>query len=296
MQRFIKNIGFFLLLILVYKLLIFACCYFSLPQENIQSSFYGKNDTELPSVLVVGASNLVYNYNFEWLNEQNKNYNFIGCNLNEPSGLFATLHKCKNLLPKENDILVLCLPYSFYESEKFLPFKSDRKIGFSRALLQKAFTSFPFYTMKNINDISLLDLGEITKQKEPTTDKQLQFEMTARQQTDSLYQSCWTTNEDKFNIKSTTFDKEYMMSMYRSLKTMFNCKIVFRFPVVKEGDYVLNEKRIKFMEEEFNCINKFEDSIYSNQYWYNQWYHLNACGAQLNTNKLLKELTKTLSQ
>jgi len=274
--------------------LVLVYCYYSLPQENRLTSFYGEYHPELPSVTIAGASNLVYNYDFEWLNANNDNYNFIGCYLNEPSGLLSTLNKCRNLDLKENDILVLCLPYSFYESDKFLPFKNELKIGYSKKLFQEALTNFPYYTLKNINNISLLDLGKIAKQGKPTSDTQNQFELIPPQHTDSLYQTCWTNSEDNFAIKSNTFDEAYMRRIFESLKTMFHCKILFRFPVVKEGEYVLNEERIKFMEANFNCINKFDDSIYPHKFWYNQWYHLNACGAKLCSDKLIKELNLSL--
>ena len=33
-------------------------------------------------------------------------------------------------------------------------------------------------------------------------------------------------------------------------------------------------------------------ALFPKKYWFDQWYHLNRCGSELNTTNLLKELEK----
>ena len=84
---------------------------------GLSMSFYGKQ-TNKPRIILVGSSNLEHNYDYTFLNEHFQYFDVVGCNLNEPSGVFPTLHKLKLLNPNPNDIIVFCFPHSFYEEER----------------------------------------------------------------------------------------------------------------------------------------------------------------------------------
>ena len=45
------------------------------------------------------------------------------------------------------------------------------------------------------------------------------------------------------------------------------------------------------LENNLTFINKFESTILDLNLFYNQWYHLNKCGAEVNTEAIINELS-----
>lgn len=293
MKKFIKYTLFFILILVAFKLVQLALVYTNL-NTNDSFNFYGSDATE-KRIILVGSSNLDFNYDYQLVQNTFDEYNVVGCNLNEPSGLYATLHKLKKLNPKKDDILIFCLPHSLYEEDKLIPLGSKGKKGFSTNLFNSAASDFPIEFLKATINIKTSDTFKMLREKpnlqEVKTKPHFSFETEADTLSDFL--SC-TKLEGSFNIQSSNFDEEYLKKMLSHIETSYESKIWFRFPVVKEDDYNIHEERIAFLSENFPFINSFEYSIYDNEYWYNQWYHLNKCGRDLNTSKLLDELTNEL--
>ncbi len=293
MNKFIKYTLSFILLVIAFKLIQLALVYTNL-NANDSLNFYGSNASE-KRIILVGSSNLDFNYDYQLLQSTFDGYNVVGCNLNEPSGLYATMHKLKKLNPKKDDILIFCLPHSLYEADKLIPLGSKGKKGFSTELFNSAARDFPLEFLKATINIKTSDtfkmLREKPNQQEIKTKPHFSFETEADTLTDFL--SCEKL-EGSFNIQSGNFDEKYLKKMLNHLASSFDSKVWFRYPVVKEDDYFINEERITFLTKNFPFINSFEHSIYDDEYWYNQWYHLNKCGRDLNTSKLLDELTNEL--
>ena len=280
-------------MVIAFKMVQLALVYTNL-NSNDSFNFYGSEATE-KRIILVGSSNLDFNYDYQQLKNTFKDYNIVGCNLNEPSGLYATLHKLKKLKPKKNDVIIFCLPHSLYEEDKLIPLGSKGKKGFSTDLLKSAASDFPLDFLKATINIKTSDtfkmLREEPNKQEVKTKVHFSFETEADTLTDFL--ACEKL-EGSFNIQSGNFDEEYLEKMLDYIETTFDSKIWFRYPVVKEDDYYINEERLEFLNTNFPFINSFEHSIYDDNYWFNQWYHLNKCGRDLNTSKLMDELTKEL--
>ena len=58
-----------------------------------------------------------------------------------------------------------------------------------------------------------------------------------------------------------------------------------------ENQFELNKYKILFLEKNLNFINSVESAIFERNYFYDQWYHLNFCGAQQNSLNLIEEIT-----
>lgn len=291
MPIFLQKVGLFLSIIALYKLLVFAYIYKSMPAKHSEYEYYGQS-TGKNKIVLIGSSNMKFNFNYEKLSKQFPNHDIIGCGLNEPSGLYATVYKLSKLGIEEGDKVIFCLPHSFYESAKFLPIVSDSKRGYSKAMLTCAFIDFPVLAAKSFISIKPWEIRNSTY---ITTDfgTSPTFAVLPKYQTDSLYLSCELNTTDKFHIHSTTFEKEHLKKVQRWLNGTIKGKVLFRFPAIKEKDYELDNKRIDFLIKNFKFINDLESSIYKKEFWFNQWYHLNKCGRDINTELLIVELLKS---
>lgn len=280
----------------IYKLLLFLFLYICLP-ERINYEFLGKQEPGKSNIILVGASNLEYNFDYQQLAENFDSYNIIGCSYKEPNGIFVTIEKLKKLELTANDIIILCLPHSHYETAKFMPLSRNgtlRKL--TKNTLLNAIDFSLSNSLKNILSLSVLDIGRIYThcaiKGNDVTHERFSFPIC---QTDSLYKTCWKSKEDKFHIISNSFEIKYINTLHSSLIESIPSKIVFRFPPIVQGDYELNIERISYLQKKFTFINKFEESIYSKKYFFNQWYHLNNCGRNFNTHKINKELQKYMA-
>lgn len=296
MKQFIQKTLIFILLVLLLKGLMVIPVLMKFTGDDL--TFFGEQKGGKPKIIMVGSSNLSFNYDYVTLNETFSNYSVIGCGLNEPSGFYATVHKLKKLKIEQGDILIFCLPHSFYEEDKLIPLSSKKKQGFSVSMLKDCFVDFPLQTMGSLLAISPKDAYNLALESDRPFPKknEVTFEKIPSSHADSLYRSCRINNEDKFHIRSTSFEKEFMLMQYQYLKESFKGKIVFRFPPIKEKDYDISPERLAFLENNFPFINSFDSSIYGEGNWFNQWYHLNKCGQELNTQKLISELNTFFSE
>ena len=242
----------------------------------------------------MGSSNLKHNYDYNFLNKSFQNFDVIGCNLNEPSGVFPTLHKLKQLNPDPDDIIVLCFPHSFYEKDKHFPVENLNKRGVNYTVLMSFIDEFPidflnkFFSNKAINSYKILTNRRKSQEKSITHYRE-QPTITK----DSLWNSCWVNTEKKFFIKSLTFEKKYIEQLLEYVSNEFEGYVYFRFPAIRKNDYTINQNRLLYLKETGLFLNDFNSSIYQDEYWFDQWYHLNKCGRDLSTQKLIVELKNT---
>lgn len=285
----------FLLLLGLYQAGMFLAVWEVLPTEYSSRSYFGREGADQDRMILVGSSNLSFNYDYQAIDAHFNQYDVVGCNMEEPNGLFATIRKLKQLNLSKNDLVVLCLPHSHYEKDKFLPVKVRSKQGFSKALIKEAFTQFPYLSSRAFLAISPLELPDARYQHFlPEADSTAFFLPIPVNHTDPTYQSCWTNKEDKFQIQSLGFDRGHLKTIQKWLLQDLGCKVLFRFPALRDGQYNIQQERIAYLNEHFPFINKFENSVYDHNLWYNQWYHLNLCGKERSTALFLQEMDAML--
>lgn len=295
MKKFLIRVFVFFGILILFKLLQTGLVLSDLSSKDA-SNFYGTN-TSKNRIILVGSSNLDFNYDYGKLKKHFEDYDIIGCNLNEPSGLYATLFKLKKLNPKKDDIIVFCLPHSLYEPEKLIPLGSSGKKGFSNAMVSKALVDFPQEFLTSIINIKTTDTYKLLKEGEKFKEAINELQFSATTEADELpdFLACKKL-DGQFSISSTGFDETYLLKIQEYINTSFDAEIYFRYPVVKQSEFVVSQKRIDFLKNNYPFINEFEDAIYMDKFWYNQWYHLNFCGRELSTEKLIRELRNQLNQ
>ena len=72
-------------------------------------------------MIVIGASNIGYNYDFNKLSIEFPKYSIYTISYSEPAGLFLLYDNLNRFKLTENDILIWDLPHSFFEPDKYLP-------------------------------------------------------------------------------------------------------------------------------------------------------------------------------
>ncbi len=306
MNKFLKVLGLFVLCFLLIKIAMVAIVYTLAPESDRKLMFYGKNDPNKPKIILVGASNITFNYNYEYLSKRFPGYNIIGCHYSAPSGPFVTINKLKLLKPDEKDILIFDFPHSFYEPSNFFPINDAMTVSrTSKSAMRNAFLFNPVYAARSFFRLNFKDFYHVyTKIWLKRADPYKEWVYTTPSR-DSLYNACWTNDSTKikdvhynpsvnFHIVSAGFDKDYITSLYSSIKKNFTSRIFFHFPPLRKGDFDVDMKRITFLEKELPFLNSFQSSIYDTQYMYNQWYHLNKCGTNLSSIDLEKKLDKII--
>ena len=295
MKSLIIKVTIFLSILVLYKLISLSIILQTASGKNL-ASFYGEL-TQKTKLVIVGSSNLDHNYDYKTLNKQYPSHDVIGCNLNEPSGLYSLLNKLKRLNTNANDILVFCLPHSLYETDKFLPLKSYKKSGFTKTFILNTAIHHPYQFTLSLFDTKISDLSTLVKKTNTnsTADKtDLIFSKNPEIHSDSLYKNCWVNDQNNFYIRSESFNKDHLVTISEIIKTEVKGNVFFRFPALKKEEYKISPERINYLKANYYFINDFDSSIYDNEYWYNQWYHLNACGRDLNTKKFISEINSKI--
>ena len=293
MRPFLKQIGFIAVIYLTYKFLLALLLYSFLP-DIVKVTLEGQKEKDKPNLILIGASNLYYNYDYQMLRRSLGAYNISSFNNSASKGGFFILDELENLDLNEKDILVFCLPHSFYESEEFLPLKHLlSKDAIPKKTVLNALKANLLLSLKSFLEISIMDVIQLSQQG-PSPEAAIDLGATRNKLTnhynDSLYEACWSSDKNSFNIKSEYFEQDYIHSFCSYIYSNFPCKVVFRFPPVREDDFNINQERLKYLKSAHPFLNKFSESIYPKELFFDQWYHLNKCGREENTMKTIREL------
>ena len=241
-----------------------------------------------PRLIIVGSSNLYYNFDFKKLSKKFKKYDVVSCGLNASSGLLATIDNLQRINPKKGDLAILCLPHNLYEKGNLLPLSSNQKIGFHKGLVYECFKSFPGEFFNEVASLNVLDAYKLT-----STYESRRHHLGTKENVSNIsekYMNCWTSQEDMFAIKSLSTNEGYLLKVRDYLNSNVDAKVLFRFAPLKEGQYEVDSQRLAFLRSNYPFTNTFQSSIFKGKYFFDQWYHLNACGREVNTNQLIQEL------
>tara|TARA_Y100000991_G_scaffold172044_1_gene133825 strand:- start:437 stop:1348 length:912 start_codon:yes stop_codon:yes gene_type:complete len=292
MKKFILKTLIFILIITSFKILLITLVLGNLPEIGY-GFFLGENNKK-NKIVIVGSSNVRYNFDYDLLNMKLNNHSVIGVTANAPSGLYVLWYKLKKLNLTKNDIVVFALPYSLYSEDKFLPITSRNKF-LSLNLIKSSFNEFKKETSINLLNIKLSNIKNALKtrelEKRYTIYENKFFGYTKK--IDSLYLNCYSNEDDKFfiNDNRSVFNSKAILKFNDILNKKNNPEFFFRFPVLMENQFELNKYKILFLEKNLNFINSVESAIFERNYFYDQWYHLNFCGAQQNSLNLIEEIT-----
>lgn len=294
MKRFLLKIIGFVSLILVLGSILYCPYYFCSPKK-IADEFYGVDSEKRNKIVLVGSSNLTFNFDYIELNKTFENYDVIGSHYPLTVGFLPLMTKVKKLNISSDDIVVFCLPFHLYEKEVFINFyeKHPQKV-MSRELIIDALkynTTQTLSAMIQLDPIGYYRFFNKEKENYALADTLITFNLERNfLMKKGGYLECEIKNDGEFMVSSLGFDSDYLNSFFKSAQNELGCKVYFRFPAIRRGYFEIDKGKLNFMENSNYYINKFESSVYDSAFFFNHRYHLNKCGAEINTSNLIDEL------
>jgi hypothetical protein len=115
--------------------------------------------------------------------------------------------------------------------------------------------------------------------------------LTPKLEYDSNYESCHYKYFSRVHfINDVALDEHYLTKLKDYIATKIDTKVVYYFPEINKGNYALTKSTIATINQYFKPLNRFVQSEYPNNMMFDQWYHLNSCGAELNTNQFIENI------
>ena len=295
MKKFLQKIFLFFLIIILYKVLLIVLVLFELPELSY-GYFLGENIKQ-NKIVIVGASNIEHNFDYDLLNRSFENYSVVGVSVGLPDGLYPLIYKLKRLDLTENDIIIMSLPYSLYNIDKFLPIYAHNKLH-SLKLIKSALQDFPEQTVKTLLKIKLtnfkssLSSGENDRKYKDYHNNYYGF----TKKHDSLFMACSYNEEADFFINdiSIQYDQDQILEVKKFLNEEIGSKLFYRYPILKKNQYNLDISKQFFLMKNLYFINTFKSSVFKDDLFYDQWWHLNFCGSTKNTLNFINEISPFL--
>jgi hypothetical protein len=292
MKKFIQKCFFWFSMFLIYKLVI-GTLMLSGTKEPLHSDLgvSGKKQD-----IIVGSSNVYINYDYQRMNEMNCRP-IRSCWMPASYGAALNLYKL-NLVAKNGDRLVVEYPYHWYLFDLMAPhnasFYSKANLPFYTFFAQYFPTDFIGHTaMFSIFQPELWTylLQTNSNPNQNPSSSSLSFKIDV----DSSYYTCNQLNYKriKHNIQANTyqdFQFKKIVRHFQSLKKAKNLEVYFNYPAMEKGNYSVNEELIQAVGKYFPTLTTFQESIWEHPFQFDQRYHLNACGAELNSRRLAKRL------
>jgi hypothetical protein len=296
MKKFLIQTSIFTLIVALFYVILIGLFYLKSP-ENISNWFFGVNTNKKPKIILVGSSNIYCNYNYLKLNSYYNEYDVIGSEMAATVG-FIPLISNLNLLDYSNrDIIIFCLPYQLYEPGYFVNFNDElaQKV-LSRASIRNAIYFNPKQAFKNFLAVNFESYfrylkGPMTIQNDTLV--KFNTSQTVLLNTQD-YLACEKIDDADFSIISDSFEKEYLSNFLGTINNDIEAQVFFRFPAVHKGETHVNPEKVNFLSTNFNFINGYNTTLYDSIYWFDNRYHLNKCGAEINTDALIFEIDAIL--
>ena len=259
------------------------------------------------SILLFGSSNVTYDFDYRRI----PNARPLG--IEEPHGLFITLMEVRHSL-KKGDIVICDFVYSFYSPDKFCPatYFFYKKVTAEYYLILAR--QYPMLFIKhvlasNLFNTSLLEYlyrrfthNEIIKGRATPPISVAVNIIPAKfladkhylPVTDSSYSNCKCKYvKEKHFVYQRNFSESHVRLMKRMLERIEEekgVKLYFKYPELNQGNHDINPELVESIKANFHPINSFEE--WPDSMMYDQWYHLNNCGRQLNTDNILAFLRR----
>ena len=294
MKRFIKINLVWLGIYLSYKLLIGGIVLMG-KKEPLHSDLglEGKNKD-----ILIGSSNVYINYDFLLLNKLNHRP-IRSCWMPSTYGLALNLYKLEKIANK-GDRLIFEFPYHWFLYDAMAPhnasFYSKADLPFYGFLL----SNFPLEFLGHWVSFSAFHsewrdylLFPSKNNNQNSKNNQLSFEILV----DSSYYRCDLSNYQKIkhNIQTNTFQNFQLKKIRKHLNSLSNSRnvsVYYNFPAMEKGNYSVNPQLIQAIGQSFLIITPFKESIWEEKYQFDKRYHLNHCGAILNSQRLAQKLNR----
>ena len=298
MKKFIHNSSLFVLLATIIITLPVVLMYLKSP-DTINTWYYGEN-TKKGRIIIVGSSNVYTNYDYIKLNKTFPKYDVIGVSIAASVGFIPLITKLNQLQIKSTYIIIFCLPYQLYDSTYLIRFDNDLALNsvtknsiINGIKYNSTQTLLNFYSQNKFSSFYRYIISEKPFECKATSLKFEKSQSVLLSQND--YINCVKQVDAGFIVESKKFDKLYLQKFMTSILNNIEARVFFRFPAIHKGKTTINEEKLTFLTNNFAFINSFSSSFYDSIFWYDNSYHLNQCGAHLNSSLLIIELQTKLN-
>jgi len=286
--RFIVVLSF----VYVINFLIVLSFSFCLADVKSESEISVKSDIKGSyRIFLVGASNIDYNYCDESLHEAFPDADIQRVSESLPNGLYYIVEKLLSFNPNENDIIVFDLPIHLLKEEYKMPLTEQTvrrlnyktidglvKSGNIKLLLQYFIRPVQYYqsTIKIIR--------KRAKEKSRNSVRKLGNEEIH----DGSYETCKRISENLF-VRAPSIDFSYACSVISELRRIAPNVVIRLCPLI-EGYYDIEEEVVESLSGGGFLDGKL--IILPPDYAYDRPFHLNRCGAELNTYAIINLLLR----
>ncbi|WNJ19716.1 hypothetical protein [Pontibacter sp. G13] len=294
----VDTFKFLTALVCSYMALFWAACQFLPAEFNRNTQMVSSHADSRPRIILVGNSNLKFNFDFDRIQSAFPSHRLVGCKLVLPFGSLALKDKLNKIAPQTGDIVIVSLSYALLEKEYFMPDAEALSKRLSRQMVVDAAMIHPDLAFECFSNLTLPQWSKILRAPNGTQPDSVHLidEWSNQFYYPEKYQACWTSPENKFFIQSSYEDPDYHRWIKEWFESGIPSKVVYRFPAIREGHFEISDELIQFEETHYEYLNRFESSVYPDSLLFNQWYHLNACGRALQSSRFIAELDSLLSE
>ncbi|WP_158826132.1 hypothetical protein [Mucilaginibacter lacusdianchii] len=264
---------------------------------------YG-NDMSSTQVIVLGCSNSRYNFDYKLLNQKPNVCSVHSVSTKATYGLYITLKKFINSKwnQKEN-IVIVDLPYSLYSRDQFVLPTKETLVHLSADDYWKVAKSFPRTFFSYTSQISLFNpiisdyfKGAIKNAVSGKGSDATYADLSLKVNSNPSFKPDYINSSAPYNskmhfIRDVDTNTGYLEDIKSYIANNIKCKVYFSLPAINKDNNSLSNSTINTISSVLKPINNFKNTQFSNEYVYDQWYHLNKRGAEINTQNLLKALS-----
>jgi len=308
MKKLLTNLSILATIFFLYKVIIFISILFLSKSKYDPTTFladlnYG-NDDKPQQIILLGSSNTRYDFDYNYLNAKFKTKAVHSVSASIPFALYFTLDKFINSKwNNKNNTVIIDIPYSLYSDDQFLPcnYVSLRLMTVDKAkqvLIDqpKKFFSFIFNESPFNNEvIELVSLVAKNRKNGVIEQKKIDNSLVVSpvQNFNKGYADCTTPYvKEEHYLQNPSFSQKHLAYIKAYISEKIKCKVYYLFPEINKGNNNFTKSTIDLFSKNFNPINTFEQSQFLNNQLYDQWYHLNKCGAAINSQNLVNNLTR----
>jgi hypothetical protein len=240
-----------------------------------------------PEVSIFGASNVEYDLDTVRLHDAQL------ISVSEPNGFFLAMDLAEQ---KSNGKTLLAdIPYSWYVPEKYAPATERFYSHITPQLYQKMIRKRPVLAVKNFLSTNLFNSELLLFLKSRLLQSpapKIVADSDKSVRNDDGYYTCTNEyNRSKHFVRLTHYNENHFAFIKNELLTFGErnkVKVLSKYPELNKGNNKINNELVAAIQDHFEVINQFEE--WPDSLMFDQWYHLNACGREINTTDVRNSL------
>jgi hypothetical protein len=243
-------------------------------------------------IVFIGASNLMFNYDFAAIEKSFPDYKVFSCTHYEPCGIQVLLNNLTRLKNRNKSILVLDLPYTFYTANKFIPVESEEFLSlYSKSSLYHLL-DIHFFLKQSIK-VPYSLIGNMYHLYENKGNIDPIFYPAKNCQSKNNFRNINSNTKDFF-VKADEIERNYLEFLHKEIRKLGFKRYYFVFPPILQNNFQIEKQELKLLESKFNFINDFNESIYPIDCFFDKCHHLNYLGRNLCTQQIIRKLSSKL--